>query len=262
MREDPARLFAELAKLGIDHVEIAGLYGHAPADIRRALDAEGLLCSSIHVEPADDDIILASSDRVAALAGALGASRVVMPIFLYPPGSPPPQGPEAMEMVRAAGRAMRAEDYVRNATFLNHVATNLSGSGIRLAYHNHNVEFAPIGSGCGLDILRCETNPGLVDFQLDVGWVAAAGGDPVDWVTRLGSRLASLHLKDVAVDSAANFDLRYSYAGIGAGRINWTRLRRWVPDAIWKASFLEFGAPLGGDWRTLKKDWAHLKEYG
>jgi sugar phosphate isomerase/epimerase len=240
LRADPSRLFATVAKLGFRHVELAGTQGHSPSDLRRQLQDAGLLCSSLHVEPAGDAVTLQSPTAVAELAHALGAATIVMPIFLYPHGLPEPAGPNAMDMVRAAGRAMRAADYQRNAQFLNETGEALQGYNLSLAYHNHNVEFAPLGGGCGLEILVAETEPALVHFQLDIGWVAAAGLAPADWVRRLGRRLRSMHLKDISPALVPNTDLRFGYAPIGQGVIDWSALLARTPIEVLNASYMEY----------------------
>ena len=45
-----------------------------------------------------------------------------------------------------------------------------------------------------------ETDPDLVYFQLDVGWVAAAGAKPVTVLEKYGQRIVSCHLKDFSPD--------------------------------------------------------------
>ncbi|MDO9362956.1 MAG: sugar phosphate isomerase/epimerase [Sphingopyxis sp.] len=260
MRADPGRLFARVAKLGIRRVELAGTHGHSGKKLRQLLDAAGIGCTSIHVEAADDALTLAAPRAVIDLADTLGASNVVMPIFLYPEGAAAPQGPNAMEMVRAAGRGMREPDYLRNAQFLNRVGEALAKGGKRLSYHNHNVELAPIEGGCGLEILVRETDPDLVGFQLDIGWIAAAGANPVTWISRLGSRLASMHLKDVSNDLPANSDLRYRYAPWGGGRINWREVLRSAGPSMLKKSFVEIEGVNGAQaWLSLQENLARLR---
>ena len=48
------------------------------------------------------------------------------------------------------------------------------------------------------DYLIDHTDPTLVKFQLDTGNIMKADRSPLDYMTRLGSRVVSLHLKDVA----------------------------------------------------------------
>jgi len=54
-----------------------------------------------------------------------------------------------------------------------------------------------VGDGkTGYEILLHETDPSLVKFEADCGWMKVAGKDPIDYLTRHGDRFAMLHVKD------------------------------------------------------------------
>lgn len=260
MKEDAGGTFKRLALSGFKSVEMAGLFGHEPQAIRRMLDDAGLECRSMHVEASDDALTLSGDiDRVASAAHVIGAQMIVMPIFLYPDGFLPPAGPNPMEMVRAAGRAMRKRDYERNAAFLNKTGKALHGLGLSLAYHNHNVELAPIDGTSGLDVLVAQTDARYVAFELDIGWVAAAGLDPISILHRYKGRIAALHLKDTQRSTRPNFDLHFDDARIGQGRIDWRPVLAAcnatdIPRAYVEVEGLKAGdgvTPLADDLQTL-----------
>ncbi|MDN4074298.1 sugar phosphate isomerase/epimerase family protein [Fictibacillus terranigra] len=91
------------------------------------------------------------------------------------------------------------DDYKRVAETLNHAGYLLNREGLNLGYHNHDFEFADHGGETGYDILLNETDPSLVSFELDCYWAAYSGYDPVQFMDRLGERLVTLHMKDMAV---------------------------------------------------------------
>lgn len=82
---------------------------------------------------------------------------------------------------------------------LNDVADRLDEHELNLSYHNHDHEFVEVDGQPALDTLVEETNDN-VDIQLDIGWVAAAGYDPVSVIDRYGERIDSLHVKDMHLD--------------------------------------------------------------
>lgn len=89
------------------------------------------------------------------------------------------------------------EDYQKAAKHLSAAAEMAAKAGIRLAYHNHNFEFAPLANGrTGYQVLMEESSD-KVFFELDVFWVAAAGLDPVELMKKLRGRVTQLHLKDL-----------------------------------------------------------------
>lgn len=81
-------------------------------------------------------------------------------------------------------------------------------AGLKLCYHHHSFEFAPLTDGAttGWDVLLHELDPQLVPFELDVFWCAIAGRDPLAMLRELRGRVAQVHLKDLAPGTPVIFD--------------------------------------------------------
>jgi sugar phosphate isomerase/epimerase len=103
----------------------------------------------------------------------------------------------------------------------------LSGHGLRLAYHNHDFEFVPLGATTMWETLVAETDPGLVDFELDVYWAAVAGRDPEALIDQHAERLKLLHLKDRSREVGGLF------APVGAGSLPWQQLLTMAQATDW-----------------------------
>ena len=68
--------------------------------------------------------------------------------------------------------------------------------GIKVGYHNHSNEFW-IDEGKYLeDYIIENTDPQYVGIQLDAGWCANAGVDPVEYVRKNLGRFISIHVKE------------------------------------------------------------------
>jgi sugar phosphate isomerase/epimerase len=88
--------------------------------------------------------------------------------------------------------------------------------GIRVGYHNHDFEFAAIpGGGTGFEILLGETDPALVDFELDIYWAVKGGHNPLDLFARYPGRFPLWHVKDMSDRAGAQ-----RMADVGAGEID------------------------------------------
>jgi sugar phosphate isomerase/epimerase len=217
--------FAQVAAIGYRDIELPGLYGKQPAAIREAAAKAGLSISSLHV-PAQGmgGLSLGSPpQQLADILGALGVRRAVAPIALFPADFRPSGG----DMAAAIGKAFAAagaEPWKRTAALLNTAAAGLKPLGISVGYHNHNMEFAPIGDTNGWQILLRETDPRLVNFEVDVGWVAAAGLDPAAFLKQHHGRVAQLHVKDVAKGNAKNYAIQMKPAEVGSGTLDWKRI--------------------------------------
>lgn len=228
--KDTPGTFAELARIGITDLELPGLMGKSPADLRAEADRAGLSFSSFHLpaRPLFGPGLSLQSDagEIAAMLGVLGAHDVVVPLpplpddFAFVPGK---TGPADLAAAVAAGGA---DAWKRLAAQLNDKASALAAHGITLGYHNHNVEFAPVGKTTPWAILLEETDPARVFFELDLGWVSTAGLDPAAEIRRLGHRVRWLHVKDVKPTTKRNFALQMDPAVVGEGRQRWPSIFR------------------------------------
>jgi sugar phosphate isomerase/epimerase len=80
---------------------------------------------------------------------------------------------------------------------LNTAAEQLEPAGLKVGYHNHEVEFKEIEGQRPMEILAKNTNASVM-LQLDVGTCVAAGADPVAWIRANPGRIRSIHCKDWA----------------------------------------------------------------
>jgi sugar phosphate isomerase/epimerase len=88
-----------------------------------------------------------------------------------------------------------ADDVRRFAAELGGYARTLDRHGIRLGYHNHDFEFAPLDGTTVWDILLAELPPD-VELELDVYWASVGGRDPVAEIRATAGRVRLLHMKD------------------------------------------------------------------
>jgi sugar phosphate isomerase/epimerase len=111
------------------------------------------------------------------------------------------------------------DDYKRLADRLNKAGEAAKDAGMRLAYHNHNFEFIDWGGGkTGYDILLTQTDPKLVNFEMDIYWVTKAGVDPIKLIQANPGRLKMWHVKDM--DSTPD----KSFTEVGTGVINYKEI--------------------------------------
>ncbi|SFG66556.1 sugar phosphate isomerase/epimerase family protein [Pedobacter insulae] len=95
------------------------------------------------------------------------------------------------------GQRKTADDYKRIANKLNEAGTLCKASGLKLAYHNHDFEFAKFGDTTGLGIMLDESDKNLVDFELDIYWAVRSGVDPLTLFKAHPKRFTMWHVKDM-----------------------------------------------------------------
>jgi sugar phosphate isomerase/epimerase len=219
LQKDLDAQLATVAKIGFKSVELAGYLGRTPAELRAAFDKAGLVCRSAHIAPKAASGPSFSGDlaKLADELQVIGVKAAIMPILYIPDRL---GGAD----LRQAGAQMTADDWKWNADFLNEKAAVLKKAGIVSGYHNHNFEFAPLGDTTGMEILLKGTDPNLVTFEMDVGWVTAAGKDPFALLKAHPGRFTQMHVKDIKPTTKANFELRQDPTEVGSGMIDWKRL--------------------------------------
>lgn len=197
MKADLPGTLARVAAIGYREVEFAGYFGRGPAEIRDILAANGLSSPATHI-PFDS-----LGDGWTA---ALDASRTMGHEWVVIPWLP-------------AEARRDADDWRRLAERYNRAAARAREAGLRFAHHNHDFELAALPDGTiPLEILLGATEPGLVDFELDLYWMVRAGGDPLDYMARHPGRFPLLHLKDSAGPP------RHRMVDVGAGVIDFPRI--------------------------------------
>ncbi|MCU0634368.1 MAG: sugar phosphate isomerase/epimerase [Gemmatimonadaceae bacterium] len=196
------RTLAAVAAMGYREVEFAGYYGRTPQQVAAALSANGLTAPSAHINTwGKPDVFAASLDA----AGIIGHRWVVMPWVL-----PELRGGAAMWR-SIADTLLQAVDPAR-------------ARGARVAYHNHEFEFAAVEGTTPLEILMQSVGD-RVDFELDCYWATFANRDPVAFLRQHPGRVRLLHLKD------AKAGPKHEMTSVGDGTIDWKSVLR-AADAV------------------------------
>jgi sugar phosphate isomerase/epimerase len=151
----------------------------------------------VPLEALEDDV-----ERVVAEADTIGCPVIVLPWI-----------PEER---RASG-----QDWIDAARLMNQIGGRIRQLGKRFAYHNHDMEFMPVPElGTGYAALIRETDPALVEFEVDLFWVTKAEQSVPALLAQLGNRVTLCHIKDMTNDAERTF------APVGSGTLPW---KEWLP---------------------------------
>lgn len=189
---------SEVHALGYGQVELAGLHGRSPAEVRTMLDRAGLTPVASHIawERLRDD-------PEGALAETIALGSPAMVLAWTPPEArrSPADWDRIAAVVNRAGRLARAR-------------------GVAMLYHNHDFEWTPVDGVLPFDRLLAGFDRSVVALELDLYWLALAGREPGEVFDAWPGGVAMIHLKDMAVDGTAMADA-------GTGRLPF---QRWLSD--------------------------------
>lgn len=213
-----------LAAIGYDAVEpYGGNFLADPKGFRAKTDALGLAVPTAHMPLAELDKDLA---KVVDMSKTLGLETVVLP------------------HVGGADRPTTVDGWKAFAKRIGVHAAELSKAGLKLAWHNHDFEYAKLpDKSRPIDHILAVNG---VLFEPDLAWIVRAGDDIAAEVSRYGSKVAAFHIKDTAPAGVTKDD---GWTDIGAGTIDWQKL--WPTISKTGATLLVMENDNPSDWKSF-----------
>lgn len=172
--KDPKGVLKQLASFGYKQIESfeggKGIYwGMSNLEFKAYMDELGMSLVASHCDITKD------FEKKAAEAAAIGMKYLICPW----------KGPQKS-----------IDDFKKFADEFNQKGEICKRNGIRFAYHNHDYSFAVQEGQMGQDVMMKNTDSSLVDFEMDIYWVATAGQDPIAWFNKYPDRFRLCHVKD------------------------------------------------------------------
>jgi len=175
-KADLDRTLGDIAAAGYTDVEMLMSlrnFNHAPADVRKMLDAHGLRAPSTHI----------GTETLANVDGAVDEARTLGHQYLILADLP-------------ASARQSLEAFAGYADTLNRAGEAARKHDLWIAWHDEADDFKTFNGQMGYDALVAKLDPSLVRLQLDTGNAAVGGRDPLDLMKRYGDRYYAFHIKD------------------------------------------------------------------
>jgi len=174
LAKDPKGVLKQLSSYGYKQIESfeggKGMFwGMSNTEFKAEMDNLGMKIISSHCDINKD------FEKKAAEAAAIGMKYLICPY----------KGPQK-----------DLDAFKKFADEFNQKGEICKKSGIRFAYHNHDYSFATLNGEMGQDVMMKNTDASLVDFELDMYWVVAAGQDIETWLKKYPKRFRLCHVKD------------------------------------------------------------------
>ncbi len=184
MAKDPKGTLKALSTYGYNQIESFGgekgiFWGMTPADFKKYNEDLGMTVVGSHCNPAytTDTKKADEFKKLAEDSASIGLKYLINP---FP------------------GEIFDIDSYKKVAEGLNKQGELLKTMGMQMGFHNHHIEFiANKDKSVGEQVLLDNTDPALVMFQLDLYWIAFAGGDPYEWFKKYNNRFKAVHVKQI-----------------------------------------------------------------
>lgn len=178
----PDAVITQLASFGYKQIEsyegpMGMFWGKTPAEFGRFITDLGmdLLASHCSIEE--------NFEQKAAQAAEAGMEYLICPMI---------------------GSQESLDEYKRFAERFNRCGEICRDVGLKFGYHNHHYSFFEMDGQIPQDVMMQNTDPALVEYELDIFWLVAAGQDPLVWLRKYPGRFTFSHVKDRLPDQPSN----------------------------------------------------------
>jgi sugar phosphate isomerase/epimerase len=230
-KQDPVAMMKMLGATGFNQIEFANLepLPIAPRELRTIADDLGITFPSSHFNP---PIFFETPQKAIDIAGELGCKFVVNSWI------------DEKDRTKAG--------YYSQAERFNKVGADMRTAGFRYGFHNHQFEFAKMdGDKTGYDILLQNTDPALVEMELDMYWVVDGGADIMDLLNRYPGRFKLAHIKDRTADGRM--------VNVGEGVIDWKSVIAKSTDVGIEYFFVEHDEPVAPISAAVATSYTYLR---
>jgi sugar phosphate isomerase/epimerase len=147
------------------------------------------------------------------------------------------------------------DDLKKTAELFNQAGEICHKAGLQFSFHNHAYEFEKVGDSLIFDYLLDNTDPKLVQWEMDVYWVVAAKADPIAYFKKYTNRFTLGHIKDMSkVDTKKN-------VVIGDGSIDYVSLLKEAKKAGMKHFIVEQDNFSGDVMESMESNCKRLAAY-
>lgn len=213
MAKDVEKTLQAIAGIGYREVEFAGYFTRTAKEIKEMLARLELASPSTHV---NGETVQQDPAPFVDLATEIGHDYVTI-AYMQPENR------------------QTADDWKRWVEVANRLGEACRKNGIRAAYHNHDFEFQPIDGIVPFELMIAQTDPALLDFEVDFYWVREAGLDIRDVLAMAPERMVLSHIKDRRVDGRM--------ADVGDGTIDFAAILADPAAASIRHCFVEHDIP-------------------
>jgi sugar phosphate isomerase/epimerase len=246
MKTDFEGTIAKVASTGYKEVEFAGYFDHTPQQVRAILDKDALTAPSVHVDY--KSLAVDKFPKVIEDSKIIGHQYIVMP-WIDDEVRKDPDG------------------WKRSAEIFNRCGEDCKKAGLQFAYHNHHFEFIQVHGKYAYDIILEETDPKLVQMEMDLCWMTVARQDPAKYFAKYPGRFPMVHVKDVKMvppvetpGQPVDFEKVFpQMTSVGNGMIDWKKMFENSKQAGIKHYFVENDYPKDG-FANVKASYEYLEK--
>ena len=221
-QKDFRKTMLKLKEMGYDSVEMGGLYGQPPKEIRGILDEAGLKAISAHVS---------INEFIDDAQKTVDDYKIIGCEYIALPNLPTNMRPKNCDFTTVIEEIKR-------------IGKICADNGVTLMYHNHDFEFEKMDDGSYmLDYIFNNVPAELLKVQPDVCWIHVGGLNPSEYMRKYSGRCPIVHFKDYIGEKSKTSAVEFQFTSVGSGKQD-------MPDIL--KTTLEIGAK----WVVVEQDFS------
>lgn len=213
LQENFEHTLEDVASIGFEGVEFAGLHGRDPIRVRELLDKLNLEVAGAHIPL--NTLIGTELEKTIAINKVLKNKHIIIPGL-----------PQELRKTK--------NDWIKFADTLNTLAIRFAEHGMKVGYHNHRDDFSLVEGERPWDIVFSKTMYSVV-MQLDIGHALAAQlseDEIIEIIKRYKGRAVTVHVKDYSKRKAVELgDINKGYeVVVGETETRWIDILKALKD--------------------------------
>ena len=233
--EDYQESLQKVAEIGYRSVQISGPRPISEREIASLCAEKGLVINSSHE---NSELVISDPGKIVENLEAFGCRYTAYP---SPKGVDLTSAVDVMRMIRGLENAGRV----------------LKEAGKVLTYHNHGDELNLLDGIPVLERIYAESDPELLQGEIDTYWVHVGGASPEAWCARLRDRMPLLHIKDVILGE----DEKPVFGEIGYGILDFKTIIATAEASGCEWFIVEQDKCPGDPFESLEKSFRYIRDH-
>lgn len=236
IEKDPYVCFNKVREIGFDEIQLDGMRGRDPLEIKAAIDAAGLRVSSMHIK----------HDRfINDVEGIIAEGKLFHCNEVY------------LKYIEDEFQVEYGYKFTKYA--LVKAAKQLIEAGFQVGLHSPEYDFNTLVDGlCVMDYICAQEGDILLHPEPDTYWLSVAGIDPVEYIKKYAGRILTIHLKDIDT-SLDLMDMDANLRECGNGNVDFEAIIRWGEQHGIQAYAIEQDSSKTDMYESMKQSLTYLK---
>ena len=237
IEKDPYACFKKVKEIGYEAIQLDGMRGRDPKEIKDAIDKAGLRVSSMHIK----------HDRfISDVEGIIEEGKLFDCKEVY------------LKYIEDEFQVEYGYKFTKYA--LIKATKRLQEAGFEVGLHSPEYDFNTLVDGKKVMDYICEEQDGIaIHPEPDTYWLSVAEVDPTKYIEKYANRILTIHMKDIDT-SLDLMNMDENLRECGKGNVDFESIMRWGEQNGIRAYAIEQDSSKIGIYKSMEQSLKYLQE--